>query len=166
MAEFFPREHIAWRLEEPSFLRRLTLRLLPYALTVGVALRLYRWAVLTLLAPEGPLLLIVAVVLGTGVLGALTAGHLASFPLLAWKWRAPLFGVCVALGESLTSLLLTLAGQERVGRAAATLADWLPNTLWLLATRVAVVAAFAAVLAVVVHLVQRRVPDPPRPPSA
>jgi hypothetical protein len=160
MAEFFPRRRIAWHLEEPSALRRWTLALVPFALLTGLVLRGYRWMVLAVLQPDRPLLLVVAVVAGIAMLGALAAGHLANYPLRSWKWRAPLFGALVAVGESVASLVLTAVGQERSGRAIATWADWFPMTLTILLTRVLVVALFALVLAVVVHLVQRGLDQP------
>jgi hypothetical protein len=155
MAEFFPRESIVWRLEEPSVLRRLTLALVPVALLTGVTLRLYRWVVLGPLRPEGALLLILAVLLGLAFLGAMSAGHLANFTLRSWKWRAPVFGLLVAVAESGVSLALTALGQERVGRATASFSDWLPMTLTNLVSRVIVVSLFALVLAVTVQFVRR-----------
>ncbi len=161
MAEFFPRQRIVWNLEEPSVLRRLTLAVVPFALLTGFALRGYRWMVLAVLQPDRALLLVIAVLAGVAMLGAMAAGHLANYPLRSWKWRAPAFGALAAAGESLASLTLTVLGQERVGRSVATWADWLPMSLTILITRVLVVALFAAVLAVVVHVVQRGLQDPP-----
>jgi hypothetical protein len=160
MAEFFPRESIAWRLEEPSLLRRLTLAIVPVALVTGIALRLYRWSILALLQPDGPLLLIVAVLVGLSFLGAMSAGHLANFTLRSWKWRAPVFGLTVAVGESAVSLALTLLGLERVGRSTASLGDWLPMSLTTLVSRVLVVSLFALVLAVTVQFVRRGLDSP------
>ncbi len=165
MAEFFPRRRIAWHLEEPSVLRRTTLALVPYALLTGVVVRAYRWLVLAVLQPDRALLLVVAVVVGIAVLCAMAAGHLANFPLRSWKWRAPAFGALVAAGESIASVGLQLLGQERIGRAIATWADLVPMTITTLLTRVVVIAVFAAVLAVVVQLVQRGLDQPASPSS-
>ncbi len=161
MAEFFPRQNIAWRLEEPSALRRLTVAVVPYGLAAGIVLRLYRWAVLTFVQPDAPLALLATLLVAIALLAALTAGHLSNFPLRAWRWRAPAFGALVAAGESLTSLGLTAIGQERVGRSLATFADWLPTTLGLLWSRVLIVVLFAVVLSVMVTVMHRTLDDPP-----
>lgn len=159
MAEFFPRETIAWRLHEPSFIRRFSVNVVLYGLAAGVLLRLYRWAVLTVVGPQEALTYLATVIVGVALLGAMSAGHLANFTLRAWRWRAPLFALVVVVGESLTSLALTLAHQERIGRSAATLADWLPTTLGLLWSRLLIVAAFAVVLSAVVTLLRRTIDE-------
>jgi hypothetical protein len=163
MAEFFPRESIVWRLHEPSVLRRLSVALVPYALAVGVALRVFRWAMLAFVQPSAALAFLATTMLGVLLLGALSAGHLANFPLSTWRWRAPAFALVVVVGESLASLALTVLGQERVGRASATLADWLPTTLGLVWSRLLIVAAFAAVLAVIVTLMRRTLDESSAP---
>jgi hypothetical protein len=162
MAEFFPRQSIAWRLEEPSALRRFTVAIVPYALVTGVVLRLFRWFVLAVLQPASPLLFLAMVLVALALFATLTAGHLANFTLKSWRWRAPLVGLLVAVGESLTSLGLTALGTERIGRTdIATYADWLPSTLLILWSRVILVVIFAIVLAVTVTVMRRTLHEPP-----
>jgi len=162
MAQFFPRESIAWRLEEPSALRRFTVAIVPYGLAVGMLLRLFRWVILAVVQPSHPATFIATYLIAIAALAALTAGHLASFTLRSWRWRAPVFGLIVAAGESLTSLALTALGTERIGRLAlATFADWLPTSLMLLWSRVILVALFAGVLAITVTVMRRTLHEPP-----
>jgi hypothetical protein len=152
----FPRHTIAWKIEHQTRLRRVVLSLPWYGLGCGVILRAYRWLVLTALAPAGWGSILITITIGVVLICALATAHLANFTLRTWRWRAPLLGAFFGLGESLASLVLTLLGQERMGRSAATLAEWPATLLNVLLTRTVIVSLFALALgAVVVGLRER-----------
>lgn len=136
-------------------LRRLSLSLAWYGILVGCAARGYRWLVLVVIAPTGLPAVLLTIALGLMLLCALAAGHLANYTLGSWKWRAPVFGAFVALGEGAVSLALTAVGQERIGRAVATFADWPGAMTGVLLSRVLVISLFAAALAAVVTGLRR-----------
>ena len=153
----FPVHTIEWKIEEQAAWRRLTLSLPWFGFASGIVLHAYRWAALSAFAPRGPGAILVEVAVGVALMCALTAAHLANFTLRSWRWRAPALGAFIALGEGGASLALTLSHQERLGRAAATLAEWPAGALTILLTRVLVVALFALVLSVVVAALRRTV---------
>lgn len=146
----FPRHSIAWQLERPHLLRRFTLSITWFGIATGVASRVYRWAILSTIAPTRLGLTLIAIGIGVGGMCALAATHLASYTLRTWRWRAPVLGASIALGESITSLLLTFVHEERLGRSVATLAEWPSTVASVLLSRVAIVSLFALVLSAVV----------------
>jgi hypothetical protein len=153
----FPVHTVEWKAEEQTALRRLSLSLPWFGFVSGVALHAYRWAALSAFAPRALGVILVEVALGVALMCALTAGHLANFTLRSWRWRAPALGGFIALGESVTGLLLTLLHQERLGRADATFADWPASVLTTLVTRVLIVSLFALILSVVVVALRKTV---------
>jgi hypothetical protein len=126
-----------------------------YGVSVGVLLHLYRWLVLVVAQPSSWITALGALVFGIVLLCALSAAHLALHAPHSWRWRAPALGAFTALGETIASLVLTLAHQERVGRTVATLGDWPQMALNILLTRVLVVSLFALVLAIVFTALQK-----------
>ena len=142
----FPRQSIIWKLEEKTTLQRITLSLAWYGFGIGVVVRLYRWVLLGLIAPTG-----LGTVLGAGVgvilMCGLATGHLANRSLKSWPWRVPALAALITAGESVTSLVLTLLHQERLGRALASLSDWPGTVVGILLTRVLVIGVFGLVLA-------------------
>jgi hypothetical protein len=151
----FPRHSVAWELEHKTRLRRISLWLPGYGIGIGVVVRLYRWGVLSVIAPEGWGAVLGTIAIGVLLICALATGHLMNFSLPSWKWRAPALGAFLALGESAMSLVLTFLHQERLGRALATVADWPSSALNILLTRVLVVSLYALVLAAVVVALRR-----------
>lgn len=131
-------------------MRRVALSLPWFGVTIGVVSRIYRWIVLALLVPRAEGYILLEIAIGVALLCALCATHFANFTLRSWRWRAPALGAFVALGESVMSLALTVAHQERLGHAYATLTDWPSTIMHVLLTRVLVVSVFALVLAAVV----------------
>jgi hypothetical protein len=121
-----------------------------YGVLVGILARGYRWLVLTVIAPVGLAGVLGTITIGLILLCGLAAVHLANFTLRSWRWRAPLLGAVIGLGEMAASLVLTGFGQERVGRAVATYADWPGSAVSVVASRAVVVSLFALVLAAVV----------------
>ena len=155
MSSFFPHVAVDWRLEEPAALRRLSLSLVLMAVATGVLLRLYRVALLSLAGEPGWVTIVAAVAVGVAFLVGMATLHLGNFPLARWYWRAPLFGALAAVAELATSLLLTLAGAERLGSARAVVRNWSEMVLFVLLTRTLLVVLFAALLAAVVQGVRR-----------
>lgn len=155
MAEFFPRNTIAWRIEQPHALRRLALSLPQMALVTGIAMRLWRSYVLTHGSPESWAWVGGTFLVGASFLFLMCAIHLANFTLRNWLWRAPLFAALEAGTEILMSLALTTVNLEPLGAEMAELSDWLPTATRILYWRLFGVLAFAAVLGVVVSVLRR-----------
>ena len=158
MASFFPRTTVEWRLEEPAAFRRLSLSLVEMALVTGVGLRLYRVLAMTFVADHW-LAFGGAIAFGTVVLVGMLTAHLANFPIRQWAWRAPAFAALEALGEMTVSLLLIALGREPDGSMRASFADWVPMGARVLLTRGLVLCIWAAILAGIVHVVRRAMPE-------
>jgi hypothetical protein len=155
MSEFFPRNTLTWKIEEPRFLRRISLSLPYMALITGVVMRLWRSYVLTHGAPDS-WLWVGGTFLGAMVFLFLMATlHLGNYTLRNWAWRAPAFAVLEAGAEIVTSLALTTVALEPLGANMAELSDWLPTAVRILFWRLLGVSLFALVLAVVVSVVRR-----------
>jgi hypothetical protein len=151
----FPRNTQQWSIHELSAWRRVALSLPWYGIAVGVVVRAYRWTVLAFVPASAGGLVLVSLVVGLALLCGLATLHLSHFTLRSWRLRAPLLGAFIALGESATSLVLTIAGQERLGRAAAALSDWPSVAFGVLYSRVVVVSLFALALAAAVIVVRK-----------
>jgi hypothetical protein len=151
----FPRQSVVWKLEDVTTLRRVSLSLGWYGIGIGAILRLYRWGVLAVLAPEGWGAILGALGFGVILMCGLVTGHLANHSLKSWKWRVPAMGAWIAFGESITSLLLTVVRQERLGRAPAMISDWPGTAFGILWSRMVVVTLFALALSAVVILLRR-----------
>jgi len=161
VTRYFPRDNVAWHLEEPRVLRKLTLSLPAMAVIAGILVRLIRvgaselstswWGVFG------------GIALGLIVLLTTATAHLGNYPVKQWLWRAPLFGVAEGAAEAGVSALLTVIGVERLGSTRAHLSDW-PSMatdtivgtpgLGFLDGRVVMVSVFALVLAGVVQVVR------------
>jgi hypothetical protein len=161
MARYFPRDAVAWHLEEPRVLRKLTLSLPAMALLAGVLVRLIRLLAVSSTASWWGVFGSIA--LGLIVLLATATAHLGNYPVKHWLWRAPLFGLVEGLAEALVSGALIAFGVERIGTTRATADDWLPIAsdtiigspgLAFLDGRIAMVSVFALVLAGVVQIVR------------
>lgn len=153
MGNFFPRQSVAWTLEEPPAFRRLTLSLVEMAVVTGVTLRLVRALALAYGGANWswPLFGAYYTLLAVLLIGAATL-HLGNFPVRQWAWRAPLFALVTAVAEALTSLALIALGREPLGTSAlANFQDWPSMALWLTVWRLAQVCLFALVLAAVVQ---------------
>ena len=150
MREAFPRHTIAWKIEHLTTLRRASLSLPLYGIGCGILMRAYRWGVLALIEPSGWGSILATIAIGVILLCALATGHLANFTLRSWRWRAPLLGALIGVGETIASLVLTLVDQERIGRTLATMADLPGTAVSAIGTRALVVSLFALALAAVV----------------
>ena len=155
MSEFFPRTTIAWRLEQPDAIRRLTLSLPQMALLTGIVMRLWRSYVLTHGSPESWAWVGGTFLAGAGFLFLMCAIHLGNFTLRNWLWRAPAFAVLEAGTEIVMSLALTTVNLEPLGADMAELSDWLPTATRIFVWRLAGVLLFAGVLGIVVSVLRR-----------
>lgn len=161
MARYFPRDNVAWHLEEPRVFRKLTLSLPAMAVIAGLLVRLIRVGVSGISASWWGVF--GAIALGLIVLLTIATAHLGNYPVKQWLWRAPLFGLAEGAAEAGVSALLTVIGLERLGSTSARLSDW-PSMatdtivgtpgLAFLDGRVVMVSLFALVLAGVVQVVR------------
>lgn len=161
MARYFPRDNVAWHLEEPRVLRKLTLSLPAMAAIAGLLVRLIRVGVSGITVSWWGVF--GAIALGLVVLLSIATAHLGNYPVKQWLWRAPLFGLAEGAAEAGVSALLTVIGVERLGSTQARLSDW-PSMatdaivgtpgLAFLDGRIVMVSLFALVLAGVVQVVR------------
>jgi hypothetical protein len=161
VTRYFPRDNVAWHLEEPRVLRKLTLSLPAMAVIAGILVRLIRVGASEL--STSWLGVFGGIALGLIVLLTTATAHLGNYPVKQWLWRAPLFGLAEGAAEAGVSALLTVIGVERLGSTRAHLSDW-PSMatdtivgtpgLEFLDGRVVMVSVFALVLAGVVQVVR------------
>jgi hypothetical protein len=154
MASFFPRHTVAWKLEEPTALRRLMLSVVEMAVLTGIVVRLLRS--LALSNAPGTNLLVLAGMFGvalTVLCGMLTL-HLGNYPVHQWTWRAPAFAGIEAATEMAVSLGLIALGREPLGSGRAAFGDWPGMLVDTLIVRFVTVVVFAILLAGVVQVVR------------
>ena len=161
VARYFPRDNVAWHLEEPRVFRKLTLSLPAMAIAAGVLVRLIRVGVGGMSASWWGVF--GAIALGMVVLLTIATAHLGNYPVKQWLWRAPLFGLAEGAAEAGASALLTMLGVEVLGSTRAHLSDW-PSMatdtiigtpgLGFVDGRIVMVSLFALVLAGVVQVVR------------
>jgi hypothetical protein len=161
VARYFPRDNVAWHLEEPRVFRKLTLSLPAMAVIAGLLVRLIRVGVSEITVSWWGVF--GAIALGLIVLLTTATAHLGNYPVKQWLWRAPLFGLAEGAAEAGVSALLTVIGVERLGSTQAHLSDW-PSMatdtivgtpgLAFLDGRIVMVSLFALVLAGVVQVVR------------
>jgi len=155
MMDVFPRHSIAWRIEQPHLLRRITLSLPVMALVTGIGLRSWRSYALTHGSPDSWAWVGGTLLAGVAFLFLMCAVHLANFTLRNWTWRAPVFAILEAATEIGMSLALTALGLEPLGADRAELADWLPTGIRILFFRLLGIVLFTVVLAIVVSILRR-----------
>lgn len=154
MSSYFPRKTIAWHLEEPPFLRRLSLWIVPMALLTGVVVRSVRAGLLVNLDTSWAALGFYYGLTGTLYLSALTA-HLANYTTRQWLWRVPVFAAVEAAAEAAMSAGFIALGREPMGTARATWSDWSSLAWGGFWYRLILAVVFGAVLAVIITVVQR-----------
>ncbi|HWZ57396.1 MAG TPA: hypothetical protein VNW46_00365 [Gemmatimonadaceae bacterium] len=154
MPAFFPRQTIAWHLERAAGFRGLTLSVIESGLLTGVVLRLFRAMVIARPSSAGWWVLAYVTAFGVMLTGA-AALHLGNYTVRHWIWRAPAFGALAAVGEMLTSLPLIAVHREPWGNTGrADFNDWPLMARETLFVDVALVCAFAIILAAVVQSVR------------
>ena len=141
-------------LEEPAFIRRISLSLPVMALLTGAGLRTYRAIVLQYGWSDRWLWVGSTFVIGMAFLFLMATLHLGNHPARSWIWRAPLFAFVESVAEIAVSLGLTLAHLERIGSLTATPEDWEGAAARILFVRMLGIPLFALVLAFVSTLVR------------
>lgn len=141
-------------LEEPAFLRRISLSLPVMAVLTGAGLRSYRTLVLQFGWSDSWIWIAGTFIAGAVFLFLMLTLHLGNYTARTWLWRAPLFAIVEAGTEIAVSLALTLLGLEQIGSIDATLEDWQSTSGRILFFRVAGIVVFAFVLAIVSTVVR------------
>lgn len=142
------------QIDEPMFLKRLSLSLPMMAIFTGAALRTYRSFVLQFGWSESWLWIAGTFIGGAVFLFLMVTLHLGYYAQRDWWWRAPLFALLEAGTEIAVSFTLTMLGLEVVGSIQATLEDWQSTSMRILFFRVAGITLFSVVLALVSTLVR------------
>lgn len=136
-------------LEEPKFLKRISLSLPVMAILTGAGLRSYRAVVLQFGWSDSWTWIAGTFVGGAVFLFIMTTLHVGNYAQRQWWWRAPLFGLIEASTEILVSLVLTMLGIEVVGTLIATIEDWQSTSVRILSFRIVGITMFSVVLALV-----------------
>ncbi len=156
MSNFFPRQTVEFRFEEPKAFRRISYSLVEMALVTGVLMRLYRVIVLTH-GSNNWLYIGGSIAIGLlFLLGMLTA-HLANYPLHQYVWRAAAFVGLEVAGEMAVSALLIAVGLEANGTVRAHWDDWVGLSLNALLYRGLAILLWTLILAGVVQIVRRTI---------
>lgn len=153
MSTFFPRQSVAWKLEEPPAFRRLTLSIAEMAIVTGVVLRLFRSLWLTQGSTSWLYVGGYYAIFAIALFGMATA-HLGNYTIRQWVWRAPLFAAIESVAEAVTSLALIAAHREPVGSERAEMHDWPAIAASLFVWRVLAITLFTLILAGVVQFVR------------
>lgn len=152
-------------LEEPAFLRRVSLSLPLMAILAGAGLRSYRAVVLEFGWSDSWLWIAGTFMGGAFFLFLMATMHLGNYPVRAWSWRAPLFALVESATEIAVSLALTLFGVERIGSLPATIEDWQGTSMRILFYRLVGITGFAVILALVSTVVRLlMIPSKPEHP--
>lgn len=154
MQNYFPRQTIDWRLEEPAAFRRFSLSLVEMAMVTGILLRLLRALTFTI-GRASWLYYGGALLAGAVLLVGMATSHLANFPVRRWLWRAPLFALVETAGEMATSLFLIAVHREPEGSARADFHDWPSMSLRSLLQSELTICLWVLVLAGAILLTRR-----------
>jgi hypothetical protein len=156
MTNFFPRQTVELKFEEPKAFRRFSYSLLEMAAVTGVLLRVYRVLVLTH-GSNNWLYIGGSIAIGLlFLLGMLTA-HLANYPLHQYVWRAPAFAFVEVAAEMIVSALLIAVGHEANGTVRAHWDDWVGLGLNALLYRGLAIVVWCLILAGVIQIVRRTI---------
>ena len=153
MTNFFPRQTVSWKLEEPRAFRRMSLSVVEMGLLTGIIVRLFRSLALTH-GPNSLPYFILMFVIGALFLFGMATAHLANFTVRHWVWRVPAFAALEAVGELFTSAVLIQFHREPIGSARAGMQDFLGIAWGLVTWRIVPVLLFALLLAGVVQVVR------------
>lgn len=162
MANFFPRQTLEFKFEEPKAFRRISFSLVEMAIITGVLLRVYRVVVLTHGSNNW---LYIGGTITVGLLfllGMLTA-HLANYPINQYVWRGPTFVLVEVVAEMGVSALLIAVGHEANGTVRAHWDDWVGLGLNALLYRGLAIVIWTLLLTVVIQIVRRLVHEDDEP---
>jgi hypothetical protein len=122
----------------------------------GIAVRLYRAAILTLESMASWPVFIGALLVATVLVCGVLTWHLSNFPVKAWPSRVALFVAIEVIAEFGMSSVLIALRREPLGSGMATWADWWPLAGQTLLERALVLGLYAALLAGAMWVVTRR----------
>jgi len=162
MANFFPRQTLEFKFEEPKAFRRISFSLIEMAVITGILVRVYRVVVITHGSNNW---LYIGGTITVGVvflLGMLTA-HLANYPLHQYPWRGPAFAAVEVVSEMAVSALLIAVGHEANGTVRAHWDDWVGLGLNALLFRGLAIVIWTLLLATVIQIVRRVVHEDEEP---
>jgi hypothetical protein len=154
MANFFPRQTIEFKFEEPKAFRRISFSLIEMAIITGVLVRVYRVVVLTH-GSNNWLYIGGTITLGVVFLLGMLTAHLANYPLHQYPWRGPAFAVVEVVSEMAVSALLIAVGHEANGTVRAHWDDWVGLGLNALLYRGLAIVVWTLLLAGVIQIVRR-----------
>lgn len=165
MANFFPRQTIELKIEEPKAFRRISFSLVEMAAITGVLVRVYRVVVLTH-GSNNWLYIGGTITLGLLFFLGMVTAHLANYPLHQYVWRGPAFALIEVLSEMAVSALLIAVGHEANGTVRAHWDDWLGLGLQALLYRGLAIVIWTLLLAGVIEVVRRVVHEDEEPVEA
>ena len=122
----------------------------------GIAVRLYRAAILTLESMSSWPVFIGALLVATVFVCGVLTWHLSNFPVKTWPSRVALFVAIEVIAEFGMSSVLIALRREPLGSGMATWADWWPLAGQTLLERALVLGLYAALLAGAMWVVTRR----------
>src|SRR5689334_8235251 len=154
MTNFFPRQTLEFKFEEPKAFRRISFSLIEMAIITGILVRVYRVVVLTH-GSNNWLYIGGTITLGVVFLLGMLTAHLANYPLHQYPWRGPMFAVVEVLSEMAVSALLIAAGHEANGTVRAHWDDWVGLGLNALLYRGLAIVLWTLLLGVVIQIVRR-----------
>jgi hypothetical protein len=162
MANFFPRQTLEFKFEEPKAFRRISFSLVEMAVITGILVRVYRVVVLTH-GSNNWLYIGGTITLGVVFLLGMLTAHLANYPLHQYPWRGPAFAVVEVVAEMAVSALLIAVGHEANGTVRAHWDDWVGLGINALLFRGLAIVIWTLLLAGVIQLVRRVVREDEEP---
>ena len=162
MANFFPRQTLEFKFEEPKAFRRISFSLIEMAVITGILVRVYRVVVLTH-GSNNWLYIGGTITLGVVFLLGMLTAHLANYPLHQYPWRGPAFAIVEVVAEMAVSALLIAVGHEANGTVRAHWDDWVGLGINALLFRGLAIVIWTLLLAGVIQIVRRVVREDEEP---
>ena len=162
MANFFPRQTLEFKFEEPKAFRRISFSLIEMAVITGILVRVYRVIVITH-GSNNWLYIGGTITLGVVFLLGMLTAHLANYPLHQYPWRGPAFALVEVISEMAVSALLIAVGHEANGTVRAHWDDWVGLGLNALLFRGLAIVIWTLLLAAVIQIVRRVVHEDEEP---
>jgi len=162
MANFFPRQTLEFKFEEPKAFRRISFSLIEMAVITGILVRVYRVVVITH-GSNNWLYIGGSITLGVVFLLGMLTAHLANYPLHQYPWRGPAFALVEVISEMAVSALLIAVGHEANGTVRAHWDDWVGLGLNALLLRGLAIVIWTLLLAGVIQIVRKVVHEDEEP---
>lgn len=162
MANFFPRQTLEFKFEEPKAFRRISFSLIEMAVITGILVRVYRVVVMTH-GSNNWLYIGGTITLGVVFLLGMLTAHLSNYPLHQYPWRGPAFAGVEVVSEMMVSALLIAVGHEANGTVRAHWDDWVGLGLNALLFRGLAIVVWTLLLAGVIQIVRRVVHEDEEP---